>query len=205
MALNNKEKLYHWALRLEYFTIGYNLLEGLICIAFGYLANSIALVGFGFDSFIESISACILVWRLKSTIFNNTSEREIEHKAVKFVAYSFFILSTYITVEAFRKLYYQEVPDPSLIGMVMTGVSLFIMPFLALQKYKAGRALNSRALIADSKETIACCFLSANVFIGLLLNYYWGLWWADSIACIGIVIFLMKEGVELFKEEEPTV
>lgn len=204
MSLTNKYVLYCWALKLEYFTIGYNVLEGLICIAFGYLSSSIALVGFGLDSFIESISACILVWRLKSTIQNNAPEKETELKAVKFVAYSFFILSTYITVEAFRKLYYQEVPDPSLIGIVMTGFSLFIMPFLAHQKYITGRKLNSRALIADSKETIACCFLSATVLIGLLLNYYWELWWADPVASIGIVIFLMKEGVELLKENEIT-
>lgn len=204
MSLANKKLLYCWALKLEYFTIIYNVLEGLVCIIFGYLSSSTALVGFGFDSFIESISACILVWRLKSTIINNTSERETEHKAVKFVAYSFFILSTYITVEAFGKLYYQEVPDPSLIGMIMTGLSLIIMPFLAHQKYITGRKLNSRALIADSKESIACCFLSATVFIGLLLNHSWGLWWADPAASIGIVIFLIKEGIGLLKEKEAT-
>lgn len=201
MRLTNKEPLYYWALRLEYFTIGYNGLEGLICIVFGYLSSSIALVGFGFDSFIESISACILVWRLRSTILNKTSEGEAEHKAVRFVAYSFFILSIYITVEACQKLYYQEESEPSLVGMVMTGLSLFIMPFLAHQKYITGRKLNSRALIADSKETIACCFLSATVFIGLLLNHNWGLWWADPVASLGIVIFLMNEGIGLLKEE----
>lgn len=201
MRLTNKDPLYYWALRLEYFTVAYNGLEGLICIAFGYLSGSIALVGFGFDSFIESISACILVWRLRSTILNKTSEREAEHKAVKFVAYSFFILSIYITVEVCRRLYSQEEPEPSLVGMVMTGLSLFIMPFLAHQKYITGRKLNSRALIADSKETIACCLLSAIVLIGLLLNYYWELWWADPVASIGIVIFLMKEGIGLLQEE----
>lgn len=200
--LNIQEQLYHKALRLEFFTIGYNVIEGLICVIIGSISSSISLVGFGFDSFIESISACILVWRIKSTILDKTAENEIEQRAVRFVAYSFFILSIYIVFEVCKKLYYHDVSNPSIIGMIMTGISLIIMPFLAKQKYNVGIALNSRSLVADSKQTIACCFLSANVFIGLILNYYWELWWADPLASIGIVLFLLKEGIELLKKEE---
>ncbi len=203
MDHNNRSRLYKKALRLECFTVGYNILEALASIFFGCLAGSIALVGFGLDSIVESLSGVILIWRLsKGEGLTGEEGERVEKKAVRFVAITFFVLAAYILFESIKKLAAREAPDPSLPGIIVASVSLVVMPAISFKKRTYGRSLGSRALVADSKETLACAMLSLALLTGLLLNYLAGLWWADPLAGILIVAFLVKEGWELCGEEE---
>lgn len=191
------------ALILEYFTVGYNILEAIVSIFAGYIAGSIALVGFGFDSIIESLSGFVLIWYLLKNLKSNKVENaKNEKKAVKFVEITFFILAIYVLFESIKKLYLKEIPNPSFFGIVISIASLTIMPILGYLKYKTGKLIGSQALIADSKETFVCSFLSFSLLLGLGANYLFGFWQADPIAAIIIVIFLVKEGFELLEEED---
>lgn len=189
------------ALWLEYFTVAYNIAEGILSVLIGYLSGSIALVGFGFDSAVESISGGMLIWRLKKHgRIDKEEEERIERKTVKLVGYSFFILAAYVFIEAVKKLLLQEAPEPTLAGIVIAALSLIIMPVLARKKLKIAKEINSASLAADSKQTLICAYLSLALLIGLTLNYLLGLWWADPIAALIIVALIIKEGIETLKE-----
>jgi len=194
-------KLYKRALFLEYFTVGYNLLEAFVSILFGSMANSIALIGFGLDSIVESLSGMVLVWRLsKHGKISAEQEEKIEKRAQMFVSITFFVLAAYVLYESMGKLIGQEIPEPSLPGIIIAIVSIIVMPILMAQKYHLGRRINSKALVADSKETMACAFLSVALLIGLGSNYLFGFWQADPIVGLVIVIFLVREGIENWME-----
>lgn len=191
------------ALLLSYLTVSYNTIEGLVSLIAGGLANSIALIGFGLDSFIESTSGFIMIWRFrKSASLNKEQEEKIEKKATKLVGYTFFILSAYILFESSKKLIFQETPDPSLFGIIIAIISLITMPILFIMKYNTGKKLNSRSLMADSKQTLACMFLSLALLVGLSANYLWGFWQADPIVGLIIVVYLVREGYETIKESK---
>jgi cation diffusion facilitator family transporter len=195
--------LHKRALGLSYFTVGYNIAEGIASIAAGFWAGSIALVGFGLDSFIESMSGSIMIWRFrKHEKLSQEEEEKIEKKAVKLVAITFFILGAYVLFESVKKLLRREIPDPSIIGIIIAMISIIVMPILFYLKYKTGKQIKSRSLIADSKETLACMFLSAALLVGLGLNYLYGFWQADPIVGLIIVVYLLKEGYSTWKEEE---
>jgi divalent metal cation (Fe/Co/Zn/Cd) transporter len=196
-------KLSRKALLLSYITVGYNILEGIVSIIAGAIAGSVALIGFGLDSFVESLSGGVMVWRFrKHDRLTEEEEEDIERKATKLVGFTFFVLAAYILYESINKLVFQETPDPSLIGIIIAIVSLIVMPVLFYQKYKIGKALGSRSLVADSKETLACMLLSFALLIGLGANYLFGLWQADPIVGLIIVIFLVREGYETLMGEE---
>jgi divalent metal cation (Fe/Co/Zn/Cd) transporter len=196
-------RLYRKALRLEYFTVIYNGLEAALSIFFGYLAGSIALVGFGLDSVVESLSGFVLIWRLgQHGKISKAEEERVERKAMKFVAVTFFVLGLYILYQSIKNLVLKEMPDPSLPGIVIALVSLMVMPALSVAKRKTGEQIRSGALIADSKETLACSFLSVALLAGLGLNYLFGWWFADAMAGIFIVLFLFHEGMEAWREVE---
>lgn len=206
MCLNNIEvnsKLNRKALLLSYFTVAYNIVEGVLSVFAGALAGSIALIGFGMDSFVESLSGGVMIWRFRK--HEEMSEEEVENaerKAIKLVAYTFFILAAYILYESINKLVYREAPDPSLFGIIIAVISLIVMPVLFYHKYKTGKQLGSSSLVADSKETLACMFLSFGLLVGLGVNYLFGFWQADPIIGLVIVFFLIREGYELFEGEE---
>jgi divalent metal cation (Fe/Co/Zn/Cd) transporter len=196
-------RLHKRALRLSYFTVGYNILEGIISVFAGSFAGSIALIGFGLDSFVESLSGSVMVWRFsKSGKISEEEEERVERRATRLIAYSFFILGAYVLYESGKKLYFQETPNPSLLGIIIAIASIIVMPVLFYLKYQTGKAIGSRGLIADSKETLACLFLSIALLTGLLLNYLYGLWQADPIVGLVIVIFLIREGFSTLNEEE---
>jgi divalent metal cation (Fe/Co/Zn/Cd) transporter len=160
-------------------------------------------VSFGLDSIVESLSGLILIWRLRQ--HRNLSEEEekaIEQRAMKLVAATFFILGIYILFESVEKLLTQEIPQPSVAGILIAIASLITMPLLAWQKYRLGQNLGSKALIADSKETLVCAWLSATLLLGLGLNYAFGFWQADPIAGIAIAVFVFKEGWETWEESQ---
>jgi cation diffusion facilitator family transporter len=193
--------LHRRALFLSYFTVGYNFLEGLASIFAGLLAGSIALVGFGLDSFVESLSGGVMIWRFrKHGKVSEDEEAKIEAKATKFVAIAFFVLGAYVLYESSKKLYFQEVPQPSMLGIVIAIISIVVMPILFYLKYKTGKAIGSRSLLGDSKQTLACVFLSVALLLGLGFNYLYGLWWADPMVGFIIVVFLIREGYSTLKE-----
>ena len=196
-------RLHKRALSLSYFTVGYNISEGIVSILAGLLAGSIALVGFGLDSFVESLSGSVMIWRLrKHGKISEEEEEKVEKKAVRFVAYTFLILGAYVFYESIEKLYVHEIPDPSLLGIIIAIVSIIVMPILFYMKYQTGKSIRSISLVADSKETLACVFLSGALLVGLGLNYLYGLWQADPIVGLVIVTYLVKEGYTTLKEGE---
>ena len=195
------DKLYKKALYLEYFTVGYNILEAFVSIFFGAIASSIALIGFGLDSIVESLSGFVMVWRLRQHgKISKEKEERIEKRAQKFVAITFFVLGAYVLYESLDKLAGREIPEPTLPGIIIAIVSMVVMPVLMIQKYKIGKTIGSKALIADSKETLACAFLSVALLLGLGANYLFGFWQADPIVGIVIVLFLFREGLENWRE-----
>ncbi|NOS35143.1 MAG: hypothetical protein GQ522_00750 [Deltaproteobacteria bacterium] len=196
-------RLHKKALLLSYFTVGYNLVEGIVSIFAGLLAGSIALVGFGLDSFVESLSGSVMIWRFrKQGKISKEEEERVEKKAIRLVAYTFFLLGAYILYESVKKIYFHEIPDPSLFGIIIAIVSIIVMPVLFYMKYRTGESINSRSLVADSKQTLACVFLSVALLIGLGLNYLYGLWQADSVVGFVVVAYLIKEGYAALKEEK---
>lgn len=197
----NVERLYRRGLYLEYFTIGYNIIEAAVSIIFGTIASSIALIGFGLDSIVESLSGLVLVWRLRQHGKISAEEEErIEKKATRFVSVTFFVLAAYVLYQSVKKLVSVEIAEPSLPGIIIAGVSVVVMPLLMWQKYRTGKQIDSRSLVADSKETLACGFLSAALLLGLGANYLFGFWQADPIVGLIIMVFLFREGWESWKE-----
>jgi divalent metal cation (Fe/Co/Zn/Cd) transporter len=143
----------------------------------------------------------VLIWRLRQHEKISVEEEEkIEKRAMKFVAVTFFILAAYVLLESVKKLIVKEIPEPSLPGIIIAIVSMIVMPILTFKKYKVGKEIDSKALIADSKETLACSFLSLSLLLGLGLYYFFGFWQADPIVGIIIVIFLCREGWEVWEE-----
>jgi divalent metal cation (Fe/Co/Zn/Cd) transporter len=180
---------------LEYFTIGYNSLEGLIAVAAGLVAGSIALVGFGFDSLIEVTSGAVLLWRLHADLDEARRER-VEAISLRIVGACFVLLAIYVTYDSLTSLIRHEAPRESIVGIVLAVVSLIVMPLLVRAKRKVARGINSRALMADSKQTELCTYLSAILLGGLLLNALVGWWWADPVAALIMVPIIVKEGIE---------
>ena len=185
---------------LEYATVGYNSLEGIIAIAAGLMAGSIALVGFGFDSVIEVISGVTLLWRLHADVDEEKRER-VEQRALRIVGASFPLLAAYVTFDALKALVLREPPDESVIGIVLAAVSLVVMPFLVRAKRRVAGAIGSRALNADATQTALCTYLSAILLAGLLLNATLGWWWADPVAAMVMVPIIVREGLEGIRGE----
>jgi cation diffusion facilitator family transporter len=191
------------ALLLSYLTVGYNILEGVISILAGYMAGSIALVGFGLDSFVESLSGGIMIWRFRRHPDLTPEEEERREKlAIKLVGWTFFILAAYVLYESLEKLIFQEAPAPSLLGIIIASVSLILMPLLFYLKHRTGTDMGSASLRADAKQTLACALLSLALLVGLGLNYLYGFWQADPIIGLVIVAVLAREGYEALKEEK---
>ncbi len=175
--------------RLEYFTIGWNSLEAVVAISFGIVAGSVALIGFGVDSVIESSSGAIILWRL-------LAGEEKERVALRLVGISLLLLAAYVAFDAVKSLIFQERPDSSYAGIVLAVVSLIVMPILAREKRRVAARLNSRAMQADSRQTDICAYLSAILLGGLALNALVGWWWADPIAALVMIPIIVKEGAE---------
>jgi divalent metal cation (Fe/Co/Zn/Cd) transporter len=183
--------------RLEYFTLGWNSSEALVAIIAGIVAGSIALIGFGVDSLIESFSGLILLWRLQQ---HERDERR-ERIALKLVGGSFLLLAAYVAVDAAKSLFAHEPPRESIVGIVLAALSLAVMPLLARAKRRVAARLHSRALHADSRQTDICAYLSAILLLGLGLNALFGWWWADPVAALIMVPIIAQEGIESFRGE----
>jgi divalent metal cation (Fe/Co/Zn/Cd) transporter len=197
-AAAGPEALRRQAIRLEYFTVGWNIVEAAVALAAGGLASSIALIGFGLDSIIETLSGLTLLWRFKQ---QGLEEPHAESCAVKVVAGTFFALAAYVGYEAATDLWLRHRPAFSLPGLVLAVLSLVIMPVLGVAKRRLARALNSRALAADGLETLLCSYLSATLLAGLALNGWFGWWWADPVAGLAIAAFMVREAIKILREE----
>jgi divalent metal cation (Fe/Co/Zn/Cd) transporter len=185
----------HRGRKLEYFTIGWNALEGLVAVIAGVIAGSISLVGFGIDSFVEVTSGSVLLWRM--SVDGDVQRRERnEKRALMVVGLCFFLLAGYITYESGLDLLSKRAPERSVPGIILACVSLAVMPLLSRAKRRVGHALNSAAMHADARQTEFCSYLSAILLAGLLLNAFFGLWWADPVAALMMVPIIASEGIE---------
>lgn len=203
MTPERRSNLDH-ALKLEYLTVGWNVVEAVVAIGAGAAANSVALVGFGVDSVVESASGSILIWRLRSERAGQDS-KEIEgldRRARQFVALSLFALAAFVAGDAAHSLWIGERPEASPVGIAVTALSMIVMAWLARAKRRAAAALQSRAMEADAFQTSACWWLSVITLCGIGLNAALGWWWADPVAAMAMTVFLVKEGCEAWKGEE---
>jgi divalent metal cation (Fe/Co/Zn/Cd) transporter len=192
------------ALLLEILTVGWNLAEGGIGVTAAIAAGSVALLGFGIDSFVESFSGAILLWRVRAE-HREMSVVEIERldrRARKLVAASLFLLAAWVAFDAGRSLWQKDRPEASLTGIVLTTVSIFVMLWLAREKRRTAAALGSRALEADAFQTTACWWLSIITLAGIGLNALLGWWWADPVAALAMTSLIAYEGREAWHGEE---
>lgn len=183
--------------QLEYFTLAWNVTEAAVSITAGLIAGSVALVGFGADAVIESLSGLVLLWRLQA---HEHDERREKH-ALKLVGICFLVLGAYVATDAACSLYRHEAPETSVVGIVISALSLAVMPLLARAKRRVAGRLNSAALAADSRQTDLCAYLSAILLGGLVLNAVFGWWWADSVAALVMVPIIVREGLQALRGE----
>ncbi len=195
--------LFRRAFLLACFTVGYNMLEGIVSIIAGRVADSSALVGFGLDSFVESLSGGIIIWRFRQRRQDYKEEERIERKATKLVGWLFFIFAGYVLYDSAKSLAAQEIPAANLFGITIAIASLIVMPCLFYLKQKTGKTLRSTSLIADSKQTLACVGMSFALLLGIGLNRLFGFWRADPIVGLLICGYLVLEGFKTLKEARP--
>lgn len=192
----NKLKLGRRAKLLAGFSVTYNVIEGVIAITAGAAAGSIALVGFGLDSFVEVSSGLIILWQ-----FSHKLPEQREQQALRLLAYSFFALAAYVGFESLRGLTFDTDAKPSNVGIGLAIASLIIMPFISFAQRRTGRALGSNAVVADGTQTLLCTYLSAVLLLGLVLNATLGWSWADPIAGLVIAAVAVREGIEAWRGE----
>lgn len=177
-------------------SVGYNVLEAIVAIASGLAAGSVALVGFGLDSVVEVSSGLIILWQ-----FHHRLPESRERRALRLMAFSFFALAAYVTVESVRTLFLGAEPLASPVGIGLAIASLVVMPVLSWAQRRTGRALGSSAVVADSTQTLLCTYLSAVLLAGLVLNATLGWGWADPVAGLVIAAVAVREGVEAWRGE----
>lgn len=175
-------------------TITYNLIEAVVALTAGTIASSSALIGFGLDSIVEVLSAAAVAWQ-----FAAPDPHQREKIAMRVIAFSFFGLAAFVTIDALRALFGAAEPEHSPVGIALAAVSLVIMPLLSWFERRTGRELGSASAVADSKQTLLCTYLSAVLLVGLLLNSTLGWSWADPIAALVIAAVAVKEGLEAWR------
>jgi divalent metal cation (Fe/Co/Zn/Cd) transporter len=186
--------------RLEYFTIGWNTLEGIAAVTAGAIAGSISLTAFGIDSFIEVTSGAALLWRMSVDANEQQRERN-ERIALRLVGASFLALAAYVALESVYDLVSRQAPEHSVFGIVIACVSLVGMPMLSRAKRRVGKELKSAAMQADATQTDFCVYLSTILLLGLVLNALFGWWWADPLAGLVMVPIIANEGYHGLKAE----
>ena len=195
----SRQQLLQQGIRYEYFSIGWNIIEGCIAVGAGVMAGSVALTGFGIDSFIETASAVVVCWRLSHERqgCDGANVEQIERRTARIAGVLLLGLAVYVAVESGRRLLgYGRPAEESLVGITLTAVSAVVMPLLGMAKLQTAKALNSGALRADAYETITCAWLSLTTLAGLALNAGLGWWWADPAAGLVLVPLIVREGIE---------
>jgi len=191
------------ALWLVSATLVYNVAEGVIALVAGAMAESIALFGFGLDSLIEVAAAGVLLWRLAVEARGREGEAlaRTERTVHRFIGATFIALALYVTGQAGWTLWARAAPEASFVGILLAGASLVIMPAIAWGKLRAAREIGSAALRAEARETLACSYLSFALLLGLVANASLGWWWADPMAALLMVPWLVREGREGLRGE----
>lgn len=197
MTSHDRTALARRGRRLEYFTIAWNSLEGLIAIGVGVIAGSIALVGFGVDSFIEVTSGAALLWCMSGD--DDVQREQREAVTLRIVGVCFLALAAYVGYEAVMDLVAGSPPRSSGVGVAVAAVSVVVMPILSRAKRRVARALASGAMRADSRQTDFCAYLSVILLVGLMLNLVLGWWWADPVAALGMTPLMLKEGISALR------
>ena len=186
--------------KLEYFTIAWNSVEGIVAVVAGVVAGSISLVGFGVDSFIEVTSGAVLLWRMSIDADEQQRERA-EQMTLRIVGACFLVLAAYVGYEALNNLLEKRTSEHSIPGIILACASLVVMPLLSRAKRRVATQLKSASMHADAKQTEFCTYLSAILLGGLVLNAAFGLWWADSIAGLVMVPIIAREGVDGLRDD----
>lgn len=186
--------------RLEYFTIGWNVVEGLVAVVAGAFAGSISLIGFGVDSFIEVTSGAALLWRMQGDWDAGRRVRR-EAATLRIVGICFIALAVYIAAEAATDVIGRTPPQRSIVGILVAAISLAVMPLLSRAKRRVALALDSAAMRADATQTDFCAYLSAILLAGLVLNLAFGWWWADPAAALLMSPLILKEGISALRGE----
>jgi len=196
------------AVRLEHVTIGWNAIEASVAVGSGIVAGSVALVAFGLDSAIEVVSATVVLVHLRAVLAGTEPNAARHRRALRTIAVTFFALAAYVTVDAAITLLRADRPSASMLGLVVTGAAVIVMPTLAWAKRRTARALRERGhqgsavlLNADAAETLLCAVLSLATLIGVGANAIFGWWWADPVAGLVVVYFAIREGREAWEGE----
>jgi divalent metal cation (Fe/Co/Zn/Cd) transporter len=202
LSLAETERLTRRGLRLAQFTVAYNVVEGAVAVIIGVLAGLVSMIGFGLDSGIESAASVLVGLRLAARLRNGEADEAKERRTLKAVAITFFVLAAYVTVEGIRSLVGDEVPDTSVVGLVLLAASVVVMPLLARAKRRVGERLGGDPLIlADAAETRICVLLSISTLAGLGLYALVGWTWLDPVAGFVIAVFAVMEGREAWEGE----
>jgi divalent metal cation (Fe/Co/Zn/Cd) transporter len=193
--------LYRRASYLAVFTIIYNLVEGAVSVWFGAADETLALFGFGVDSFIEVISA-VGVWHMLQRIRSNNGETrdEFEQRALSITGAAFYLLSAGLVLTAAVNLYQQHKPEATLPGVIISSLSISFMWYLIHHKTKVGIALNSAAILADAACSRACVYLSLVLLAASLGYELTGIGSLDALGALFIAWLTWREGRESFQK-----
>lgn len=201
LSAQGTEQLTRRALRLAKFTVAYNIVEGLVSITAGIAAGLVSLIGFGFDSGIESATAILVGIRLAARLRHGEADEAKERRALKFISVTFFVLAAYVVAAGIRDLVIGERPSPSPVGIGLLIASVIVMPILATMKKRVGTTLGDSLILADAAETRICVLLSVSTLLGLILFALTGAAWIDPIAGFVIALFAVNEGREAWHGE----
>ena len=190
LRLARRAKLLSWA------SLGYMTIEGVVAIAAGVTAGSIALIGFGLDSAIEGFASVVIVWRFTGW---RTLSHHAEERAQKLVAIQFFVLAPYVAVESVRTLINGSHAEESLVGIALAASSLIVMPYLGRAKQRIGSRMGSSATASEGKQNMLCAYLAAALLVGLLGNALFGAWWLDPVVGLFIAVVAVQEGRESWR------
>jgi divalent metal cation (Fe/Co/Zn/Cd) transporter len=194
-----RERLVRRARRLAHVGLAWHGAEASIFLVLGIVAGSVALVGFGADSLVEAFAGIVVLWRLKDS---RSGSATAERRAQQLIAWSFWLIAAYITVDAGRALIGGHEPDVSWLGIAFSVVTLIAMPVLARAKAGVGHQLGSSATVSESRQTMLCAYLSAALLTGLLANAALGWWWADPVTGLVIAAMAAREGREAWRGEQ---
>jgi divalent metal cation (Fe/Co/Zn/Cd) transporter len=199
MSAGSRTRLLKTAVALEWFTLAWMTIEGGLSIWAGVMAHSVSVTAFGLDSIVELISAGVLMWRLQGELRHALAfDDEIEHRAHKIGGALLFVLAAYVVIAAGEGLYHHRGQEFSLLGAAVSAIAVVVMYPLARAKRTAADGLSSRALRADAAESLACGYLSVAVLAGMVAQLLLRAWWIDGVVSLGIVYFLIKEGLEAY-------
>lgn len=193
-SVSTRATLVRRGLALNYLTITYNVVEAAVAIGAGIASGSVALLGFGLDSVIEVTASGAAQWRLRADLDAHRRAR-VERTTLRIIGWSFLALAAYVVLDSADALVHHELPERSLVGLVLLALSAIVMPILARAKGRVARAMTSRALEADAMQTSLCAYLSVIALAGVALNATLGWWWADPVAALAMVPIIAKEGV----------